>query len=145
MRRNRVIHFDNESTSHAYRNGSGDYSILSYLEFTHREEVTITEMDANNTTTTSDIGTFFENDDKYETSAEDDQVKKILRWGIILASVALMLFCSVCMAAYILHRRRRTHHVAPHQWTSSRGQDDQGTVAEDDSIVEDNIKGTCAV
>ena len=98
-------------------------------------------MSANNTTSKSGVaGTFVENDDVYQTSAEDAQVLTILRWGIVLAAVALVLICSVCLFSYALHRRRRIRHSA-----TSASQDDQVTVVDDDSIVEENIKGTCSV
>ena len=103
-------------------------------------------MIASNATSTSGVvGNVFEDDDNYQASADDGQVQRILRWGIVLAAVALMLILSVCVASFVLHRRKRIHGIAPHQWTASGSQDDQVTVAEDDSIVEENIKGTCSV
>ena len=98
---------------------------------------------SNTTTTSVTVGNFFENDDNYQTSADDAKVQTILRWGLVLASVALMLFVSVFIASYLLHRRKRIH--SPHEWTTSGSHDDQATVADDDSIVEENIKGTCSV
>ena len=95
-------------------------------------------MSASNTTNTPGVvGNFFENDDTYQTSAEDSQVLTILRWGIVLAVVALVMICSVCLFSYMLHRRRRI--------ATSASDDDQVTVADDDSIVQENIKGTCSV
>jgi hypothetical protein len=68
---------------------------------------------------------------------DDEPMEPILAWGLVLASLASLLFCFIWIALVVIRRRKRRNVVPQGSARNSESPHDEATVFDEESLDEE--------